>query len=143
MNTGKFDVAPDTYVADNFKKGASPNMGDIDVGTFDKAALARAYSQAVLPILTSHGYEGLMPGGLVAEWQGAQDFYIDFESPNGSSFSLGFGIDDRMNLRVDFATGVSVAHGNEIDLIEDGVWEFPEAVGYDDIEIFLENFKEW
>lgn len=143
MNTGKFDISPAAYVTENFKKGAHPNTGDIDVGTFDKTALAKAYSEAVLPMLAAHGYEGLMPEGAAVQWQGAEDFYIDFGNPNGSSFSIGFGVDDRMNLRVDFATGVSVAHGNEIDLMEDGVWEFPEAVGYDDIETFLENFKEW
>lgn len=70
---------------------------------------------------------------------------IDFMAINkdGSTVQLGLRVNDDLGLEVDWATGVSIQNGNEIDLdwwFEDQERKFTD-VG--NLKEFIDQFKEW
>lgn len=136
MNTGKFEISPESHVAEVFKPGASFSL-EAPAGDYDAPAFERAYATAIEERLKAHDYADLDID------HDAGGFHVLAFNPDGSSIQVGFSVNDRLGLDVDYASGISVQNGNDIDLLTMGVWEFPNELGYDALEDFLVYFKEW
>lgn len=135
MEAGKFEITPEAHVSEVFKPGAAFSLG-APIGDFDANAFEQAYAAAIVDRMQVHGYEQMQ-----VEYD-REGFSILAFNPDGSSIQVGYSVNDRLGLDVDYASGISVQNGNEINL--DGqVWEFPEELGYDSLEEFLAYFKEW
>jgi hypothetical protein len=136
VQAGKFEISPEAHVTDAFRPGGRFSL-DAPVGSIDRPTLFGLYSDAIKARMEAHGFENVEIG-----IPDAHGFYVDAFNANGSTFSIGFSVNDRMGLDIDYATGISVANGNEINLHADH-WDFTDDFDYDNLEAFLENFKDW
>lgn len=135
MKPGNFEIFPDTHVAAVFKQGASFSL-NAPAGDFDEGRFASAYADAIVDRMKEHGYVD------VTVDHDSHGFRIEAFNPDGSSLDVGFSVNDRLGLDVDYASGISVQNGNDVNLTS-GVWEFPDEFGYDALEDFLSYFKGW
>jgi hypothetical protein len=135
MEAGKFEISPAAHVADAFKPGSTFSL-DEPVGDFDRIAFEKAYAAAIVERLVAHEYADIDVD------HDAGGFSVIAFNPDGSNVRLGLSVNDRLGLDIDYADGVSVQNGNEVDFM-DGVWEFPSNLGYDALEQFFDYFKTW
>lgn len=135
MRDTRFEITPESYVASVFKPGASFSL-DEPAGEVDKAKFLSAYGSAIVEQMSQIGYED------ISVTQDPYGLSVLAFTRDGSSIDIGFGLNDKLGLEVESATGVSVQNGNDVDLLF-GHWEFPEPLSYEALEAFFTNFEQW
>ncbi len=131
MTPGKIEIPVD----DHNSRAGWPDTQSL--GEFDRPTLLQAYSAAVKARMEAHGFD--TPD---IEF-GESGFTLDTTNANGSSFSIGFSVNDELGLHVDWASGVSVANGKEVSLDDGYIWSFEPVLGYEALQKFLECFQDW
>lgn len=128
------EISPSSHVLSAMRDG-SPFSLDSAPGDFDRNAFAQSYGDMFEELLTRYGYEKIEIG--VEDG----DIRVTAFNADGSFFDLGFSVNDRLGINADYLTGVSVDHGNEVNLD----WLFTDKGGLSPATLteFVEHFKGW
>jgi hypothetical protein len=132
MTPGEFGISLDDHLSSVLQNGGSFSLPEA-AGEFDKNASARFYGDVLEGRLLYLDFDNIE-----IEVEG-DSIHVAAFNPQGSSFDLGFSVNDRMGIDVDYLSGISVAHGNEVPLD----WEFKDGIDLESLDEFLKYYREW
>lgn len=135
MRIGNFAISPEAHVLDVFNAGRKFSVDDREVGEFDRPLCERAYADAIIARMQVRGYKYLTTKSY------SDSFTISGFNAAESKFVLGFSVTDQMGLKVNYGSGENAFLGSV--MLDWSVWDFESGFDYDDLEAFLDHFKEW
>jgi hypothetical protein len=135
MRIGDFALSPEAHVLDVFNAGRKFSVDDRDVGEFDRSLCEKAYADAVKARMQVRGYKHLTTTSY------SDSFTVSGFNAAESKFVLSFSVTDQMGLKVNYGRGENAVHGSVA--LDWFFWDFESDFDYDDLEAFVDHFKEW